>query len=170
MKDAFGGAFMVKIFLVFIVIYVGFIAISLNYAKAFKVKNKIIDYIEENEITSISELQTGKKMQDYEKFLTDEILGNMNYNLSERNICDKINMTNDAGRQVAHCNQLGIVIREAGKAKNTKGMYYEVSTYVGWSLPFLNNILTFGGRADDEDIIQGLWKISGETRVVVREK
>ena len=79
-------------------------------------------------------------------------------------------MTNDAGRQVAHCNQLGIVIREAGKAKNTKGMYYEVSTYVGWSLPFLNNILTFGGRADDEDVIQGLWKISGETRVVVREK
>ena len=109
-------------------------------------------------------------MQDFEKFLTDEILGNMNYNLIERNICDKINMTNDAGRQVAHCNQLGIVIREAGKAKNTKGMYYEVSTYVGWSLPFLNNILTFGGRADDEDVIQGLWKISGETRVVVREK
>ena len=50
MRDAFGGAFMIKLFLVFILIYVCFIALALNYAKAFKVKNKIIDYLETNEI------------------------------------------------------------------------------------------------------------------------
>ena len=38
MRDAFGGAFMIKLFLVFILIYVCFIALALNYAKAFKVK------------------------------------------------------------------------------------------------------------------------------------
>ena len=35
--------------IVFIVIYVAFAAISLNYAKAFRIKNKVISYIEENE-------------------------------------------------------------------------------------------------------------------------
>ena len=49
MRDAFGGAFMIKLFLVFIIIYVSFTALALNYAKAFKVKNKIIEYIETNE-------------------------------------------------------------------------------------------------------------------------
>ena len=48
MRDAFGGAFSIQIFLIFILIYVSFIAVSLNYAKAFKVKSAIIDYIEDN--------------------------------------------------------------------------------------------------------------------------
>ena len=67
MRDAFGGAFMIKIFLVFIIIYVGFTALSLNYAKAFKVKNKIIDYLEVNEITGLEGLVTEVIVYDKSK-------------------------------------------------------------------------------------------------------
>ncbi len=49
MRDAFGGAFLMKLLIIFIMIYVVFMAIALNYAKAFKVKNKIIDIIEQYE-------------------------------------------------------------------------------------------------------------------------
>ena len=49
MRDAFGGAFMIKLMLIFLVIYVCFIAVALNYAKAFKAKNGIIDLIERYE-------------------------------------------------------------------------------------------------------------------------
>ena len=49
MRDAFGGAFMIKLMLIFLVIYVCFIAVALNYAKAFKAKNGIIDLIEKYE-------------------------------------------------------------------------------------------------------------------------
>ena len=47
MRDSFGGVFMTNLFLVFIFIYVAFTAVSLNYAKAFKVKNKTLnkDYL-----------------------------------------------------------------------------------------------------------------------------
>ena len=38
MRDAFGGTFMIQIFLVFILIYISFTALALNYAKAFKAK------------------------------------------------------------------------------------------------------------------------------------
>ena len=44
MRDAFGGAFMIKIFIVFIFVYICLTAMALNYAKAFKVKNEIITY------------------------------------------------------------------------------------------------------------------------------
>ena len=49
MRDAFGGAFMIKLMLIFLVIYVCFIAVALNYVKEFKAKNGIIDLIERYE-------------------------------------------------------------------------------------------------------------------------
>ena len=45
MREAFGGAFTIKLMLIFLAIYIAFIAVALNYAKAFRVKNKIIDII-----------------------------------------------------------------------------------------------------------------------------
>ena len=47
MRDAFGGAFFIKLMLIFFAIYISFIAIALSYTKAFRVKNTIINYIEE---------------------------------------------------------------------------------------------------------------------------
>lgn len=49
MRDAFGGAFMIKIILIFLGLYIVFMALALNYAKAFRVKNQIINYIEQYE-------------------------------------------------------------------------------------------------------------------------
>ena len=42
MREAFGGAFTIKLMLIFLAIYIAFIAVALNYAKAFRVKNKIL--------------------------------------------------------------------------------------------------------------------------------
>ncbi len=49
MKDAFGGAFMIEVMLIFLGIYISFIAVAVSYAKAFRVKNQIINYIEQYE-------------------------------------------------------------------------------------------------------------------------
>lgn len=49
MRDAFGGAFSIKLMLVFLMLYVAFICVALNYARAFRVKNRIINIIEQYE-------------------------------------------------------------------------------------------------------------------------
>ena len=49
MRDAVGGSFMIKLIIVFLVLYIIFVAVALNYAKAFRVKNKVLDIIEQNE-------------------------------------------------------------------------------------------------------------------------
>lgn len=49
MRDAFGGAFSIKLMLIFLILYVSFICVALNYARAFRVKNRIINIIEQNE-------------------------------------------------------------------------------------------------------------------------
>ena len=48
MREAIGGTWMMGIVVFFIVLFSGYLAISVNYSKAFKVKNSIIGYIEKN--------------------------------------------------------------------------------------------------------------------------
>ena len=47
MKDSFGGSIMIYIIIFFLGIYIVFIALTLRYAQAFKLKNKTIDLIEQ---------------------------------------------------------------------------------------------------------------------------
>ena len=153
MRDAFGGSFMIKLLIVFIIVYVGFIAIALNYAKAFKVKNKVIEYIEENEITDISNM-TAKAHTEMQQYFQTNIVENMDYKVSIK--CPK---------KSVYC-QDGIVIEESSKyGSNKEGKYYTVTTYFGWEIPFLNILLRQNGQ--DGETVSGLWKISGETRTIV---
>ena len=73
MRDAFGGAFTMKLLLIFLVVYVCFMAIALNYAKAFKAKNGIIDYIERYE-----------GFNDTSESIINSYLANMNYYVSSQ--------------------------------------------------------------------------------------
>ena len=42
MREAIGGTWLLTIVLVFIVLFSSFLALSINYSKAFKVKNGIV--------------------------------------------------------------------------------------------------------------------------------
>jgi hypothetical protein len=49
MREAVGGTLLINIMLIFIAIYIAFLAVAINYSMAFKVKNHVISIIEENE-------------------------------------------------------------------------------------------------------------------------
>ena len=49
MNQSFGGAFLIKIALIFLAIYIVVLGFAMNYAKVFSMKNKIITIIEQNE-------------------------------------------------------------------------------------------------------------------------
>lgn len=49
MRDSIAGAWLYSIVLVFIVLLVGFIAISINYNKAYKLKTTVVNLIEQNQ-------------------------------------------------------------------------------------------------------------------------
>lgn len=163
MRDAFGGTFMIKLFLVFIFIYVGFTAIALNYAKAFRVKNMIIDFIETNEITDLSAyIQEGSGANANR---LNNILENANYTVKCRttNSLDTHNIVETSN---GFCYKGVLFNRVSGNSKSDKYVYYKVTTAVDWNLGVLNLILSFGGSPSDEDPLAGTWKISGETRIV----
>ena len=169
MRDAFGGSFMIMIFLVFIMVYICFTAVALNYAKAFKVKNAIIDYLEDNEITNICKMNA-KELTTMENFFDTEIVGKKGY-ISKYSKCKNDQYKFKDGKCVGYCHSSGIDIDISGNAENTEGVYYTVSTYLGWNIEFLNKLSSLNGNNPSPDTknITGFWTISGQTRLIVNK-
>ena len=167
MRDAFGGIFMIRLFLVFIVIYVAFTAISLNYAKAFKIKNRIIDFVEQNEIIDIKNYfaqGSGKNL-----LALDKILDDANYNKECKNgngIIDNVD-----GEPDGYCYR-GIVIQPINNTNDTdRYVEYQIYTYADWNLGTLNMLLALGGQSkNSRNVVNGAWEITGEAKVVIRKE
>ena len=127
MREAFGGAFTIKLTLIFLAIYIAFIAVALNYAKAFRVKNKIIDIIEQNEgIDSYNDTKEGSVIGDINSYLNT-----VSYYVNLANI--KNNNTENI-----NCYDRGYCIEET-TAPVTDGItskYYKVTTYININFPF----------------------------------
>ena len=111
MRDAFGGTFMIQVFIVFILIYICFTAMSLNYAKAFKVKNGVIEYLESHEIADIENINAADMitMTDY---FNEEFVGKKGYNVSEYSVCSQIEKNVE---EQIYCHPSGIVIKRAAR-------------------------------------------------------
>ena len=178
MRDAFGGSFMIMIFLVFILVYISFTAVSLSYAKAFKVKNAVISYLEESQIDSLDDM-TATQLHDFENFIDQEIVGNSNYDMSRYNICrdypteDGKSRTkkDDNNKVIGRCLNAGIQIDESQQDQRTGGYYYTVTTFLGWDIGFFNKLASLNGNGNNPDggRVAGTWKISGQTRLIVNK-
>ena len=161
MRDAFGGAFMIKLFMVFIIIYVGFTSIALNYAKAFKAKNIIVSYLEDNEISSLE--MTAQAESEMRAYFDKELVGNLNYvfPVDCQTTSSKTKCYSDLGVKIQQ-------IEPTESQKNKLGVYYKVTTYFGFQLPFFDRLYAVSDRQTGQNII-GRWSIVGETRPIAYE-
>lgn len=142
MRDAFGGTFMIELMLIFLAIYIAFIAVALNYAKAFKVKNEIINIIEQNEGIDDYNNNTG-------------VIGKINSRLQSMSYYVKIENRNNQLNDNTHCYEEGYCIIETNSTINgINASYYEVVTYIRIELPFFGLNFTV--------------PIQGETRMIER--
>ena len=150
MRDAFGGVFMMRLMLAFIFIFVAFSAVSLNYAKAFRIKNQVIDVVEQMEIQSINNISTY-----YNEI--DSIVDNARYDVAcSSSIVESETIT---------CYR-GVVIEKNTERSNGDYIYYNIATYGVWNLKVLNVLLDLGGKdPNSENPIRGSWVITGEAKV-----
>ena len=166
MRDSFGGVFMIRLFLVFIFIYVAFTAVSLNYAKAFRVKNKVIDFIEQNEIIELGDSNFNSKLKELEA-----ILRNASYNKT----CNKGNgrITSKEGKTTGYCYNGIVILKEQEEpisGTNSSVIRYTVTTFADWNIGILNKILALGGQQENsQEYVTGTWAINGEAKVVSKK-
>ncbi len=165
MRDAFGGAFMIRVFLIFILIYILLTALAMNYAKAYKVKELVISYLEDNEIFDITHMSSEEytAMENY----IDNVIGDLNY---AREVDFKCPEGKECLRGFEN-RGITIVKEEPGSQSNKNGSYYVVTTYFGYDIWFLKLLQSASSDADtssDASTI-GLWKITGEKRLIYNE-
>jgi len=150
MREAIGGTFLFNIMIVFIFFFAAFLAIAINYSQAFRIKNQIINYIEQyegmNDTSENAIIEYVNKSGYYREVDCDCMNGN-NYTCggNNDNRGSNVQLRTDASKKVK-----GLCVK---KLTNGNGdTYYRVTTYVSFELPILGNFFKI--------------PVKGETRVV----
>ena len=157
MRDAVGGTFMIRVFLIFLATYIVFIGIALNYAKAFSVKNKVIDIIEQNE--GISSFTSDDTLDQIGTYLNNMHYGsNFGDNIDDSKCYTSVSNTyekeniyyiNNASHGKGYC----IAVNTFDDGKYTSE-YYQVVTFVNIYIPLVE--------------LNYLIPVKGETRKIER--
>lgn len=141
MRESMGGLWLFGIVITFIVLFVSFIAYSISYTRAFKVKNEIINYIEraegftqyDGDVRHVTDEEL--RSMDYppvevQAYLQAKNVG-YNYSLSEQVDCS----IGDYGAMQAggYC-----IKRFCPNNENGQQIYYKVTTFITFKIPVLN--------------------------------
>lgn len=131
MRESFGGAFMIKIMMVFIIVYISFMAVAINYAKAFRVKNNVINILEQYKYDG----NGGAAIEQLEYYLPK-----VPYNLS--GIKDQLDSSckKQADGKDSVLIPYGVCIIENNSVNGSK--YFRVITYITVDFPFFNIHMT----------------------------
>lgn len=132
MKEAYGGATNIYLFLFFFVVYVSFLAFALQFAKAYRVKNYVIDILEQGQYDGSSIENSGTNSVIASKL--DDYFKNIPYNGVEQSAEDFCQKYEESANTFE-----GTCIIKYG---DSDAPYYKVYTFVNFSLPLLDLDLT----------------------------
>lgn len=139
MRDAIGGVFNIWFLMIFIVFVSGYLAFSVSYSKAFKVKNKIISVIEQYQ---------GYNDNAAEKI--DQYIDKLGYNrASQAQAEERLGKFDTSGgwtcpNNTGYCYKKTYVDGdENGSATGRPKSYYSVVTFVNVEIPIFEKFLPY---------------------------
>lgn len=127
MRDSIGGVFNLTFIAIFMLVVSGYLAFSVSYNKAYKVKNKIISTLEQYE-----------GYNDKSKAVIEDYVNNLGYNSG--NVSDNLKTTYGC------CNNRGYCVKWVPDDTADSGLprgYYKVVTTVNIDVPIFNKFLPF---------------------------
>ena len=152
MRDAIGQVFALQVILAFVLLINGYMAYSVNYARAFRVKNQIVNIIEQYEGPTDEAMAKIGSYVDGMTYRVPQTLINNFRNRYASNSDDGEVSCQDGWCYIAHD------VRTTGGDGEMNGTYYSVVTFVNIDIPVINNLIGLG------DFLS----VSGETRTIYR--
>lgn len=150
MREAIGGTAIFQIVIFFILLFTGFMCLSINHSKAFNVKNMIINTIERVEkidLTNTENDEAIKEIVGYLKKNSYRTTGNCPPNYTGINREGKVDAKNSA-----------FCIKAENVAKNSSEFpemnYYRVIVFYQLDLPIFRSLFEF--------------QVSGDTKIMYR--
>lgn len=148
MRESIGASWMLGIVVVFVFLFLFFLTYSINYTRAFNVKNEIINYIEHAEgytdiggkshgvVVSIDSVDiTSNEYKDTVRVKAYNLIKNTGYQFNAINDADCHRMDPKATRYDDGGYCIVKVCQDENPAKNT---YYKITTFIAMKIPFLN--------------------------------
>lgn len=133
MRESIGNAYLLGIVAFFATVIMLFFVASMNYTRAFKAKNRIINILE-----------TNKTFNGNVEAEIDKSLGDMHYRIANNAKCKTDGRFKDAGlkNQTRNTTAYRYCVYEFNEA-NDRGTYYGVVTYMYFDIPLINVTLEF---------------------------
>lgn len=126
MKDSYGSAFSFMLFMFFFVVYVCFIAVALNFAKTYRVKNNVINILEQYEYAG------GQPNEILSAMLTDYLKG-AGYSYDKTLAVERCKRFGE----IYVVTDEGVCISQVPQEKDQPANYFKVEVYFGASFPVL---------------------------------
>lgn len=155
MKEAIGQTISLQVILVFMVFLNAFLAFSVNYTKAFRVKNKVINELEQNEGLNATARDNIDEYRQKVGYIVDGKNGNTEDNKGK---CDHgICITPHCAGKIGTNKKSDSCTADSKNDVSNYRVYYTVETYININIPIINQIL-------DQDI--AILKVQGDTATV----
>ena len=149
MRESLGGSLLLYIVLFFIGLIILFFAAIMSYAKAYRVKNRIINYLENANTRNLYDLNTG----------INEELQNIGYSYGRKNKCNFSNekCNKDLNQEAHGGGQYDFCYCRVRLSDDNldEGYYYEVITFTEFEFPIIKSVI--------RSSVHGETKILGKT-------
>lgn len=136
MREAIGNSFVFNLVIIFIIIVALILVGSLSYTKAFKVKNKLINAIEETKGFN------GTTVTNIE-----ESLSKIGYRINTSNkSCPASKSSNCEVAKISKIDTTGFKSDYrycVYSCKTSRGVYYRVTSFMYFDIPIINDMLEF---------------------------
>lgn len=126
MKSATGSALLTNIIIVFLVVVMGLLVTSISYTKAYRIKNRIVDIIEDYD---------GDFKNNKNKIIAeiDASLGSVGYRLNEGKSCStRYGTPITTGSNYYYC---------IYENESQRGFYYKVVAYMYLDIPLVGKLV-----------------------------
>ncbi len=170
MREAIGGTWLTQLVIIFMLLFVAFLALSLNYTKAFKMKNEVLTIIEKYE--GLTDKENGSIQ------IINNYLKNNNYRVTKRcpegsygvrslDSATLTEVTKENKNNYYYCvTKMSKSVMANGENYKEEGqVYYKVNLFLYFNLPILGDIFKFDVNGSTGNIIH-----PGDTLKIIKKE
>lgn len=151
MREAIGGTWLFQIVIFFVLLFTGYMCLTINHSKAFNVKNNIINTIEREEGVDLNNPENDEAIKKIVTYLKDN-----SYRTTGKCPDDYVGFNRDGkldSRNSAFC----LKEQEARSGSELPAMsYYRIIVFYQLDLPIFRSVFEF--------------RVSGDTKIMTSSK
>ncbi len=151
MREAIGGTWIIQLVIIFMLIFVAFLALSLNYSKAFQIKNDMLTMIEKKEGITTTDDGSIALINNYllsSGYRVRHSCPENSYGVSNLE-STAIESVSDTGKQYYYCVQK----ISSPSTNHPDKVFYRINVFFYFNLPVIGDIFRFDISGTTNDII-----------------